>query len=211
MDHYVVTIQRQFGSMGRPIAKQMAQILGINFYDRDIVEAAAKKLDLPVDVVKKEEEKATPRLASQDFLRMCFPLDDGTSSTQDDIFIAQKRVIEEIVKKEDCIIVGRCSDFILHDDPNAIHIFIYAPFQARVYHCTHDLGLTEKEAKHMIREVDKARRSYHMRYAGYAPGDPRFKQLLIDSSLFGVEGTAQYLAEGVRRKFGTLNQETETK
>jgi hypothetical protein len=54
----------------------------------------------------------------------------------------------------------------------------------------------------MIHEVDKARRSYHMRYAGYAPGDPRFKQILIDSSFLGVDGTAEYLAEGIRKRFG---------
>ena len=85
MEHYVVTIQRQFGSMGRPIAKKMSEILGIDYYDRDIVEAAAKKLDLPVSVVKKEEERAT-LVPHNPFVRMCFPLDDGTSDTQDDIF-----------------------------------------------------------------------------------------------------------------------------
>ena len=202
MEHYVVTIQRQFGSMGRPIAKKMSEILGINYYDRDIVEAAAKKLDLPVSVVKKEEERAATVITNP-FLRMCFPLDDGTSETQDDIFVAQKNVIRQIAKQETCIIVGRCADFILSDLENSCHIFIYAPYKTRIYNCVHSLGMKEKEARHMIHEVDKARRSYHMRYAGYAPGDPRFKQLLIDSSFLGVDGTAEYLAEGIRRKFGS--------
>lgn len=201
MEHYVVTIQRQFGSMGRPIAKKMSEILGIDYYDRDIVEAAAKKLDLPVSVVKKEEERAT-LVPHNPFVRMCFPLDDGTSDTQDDIFAAQKNVIRQIAEQETCIIVGRCADFILSDMPNSFHIFIYAPYKARVYNSVHSLGLGEKEARHMIHEVDKARRSYHMRYAGYAPGDPRFKQLLIDSSFLGVDGTAEFLAEGVRKRFG---------
>ncbi len=72
MGHYVVTIQRQFGSMGRPIARKMSEILGIDFYDRDIVEAAAKQLDLPVSVVKKEEERAHTQYPNP-FSRMCFP------------------------------------------------------------------------------------------------------------------------------------------
>ncbi len=108
MGHYVVTIQRQFGSMGRPIARKMSEILGIDFYDRDIVEAAAKQLDLPVSVVKKEEERAHTQYPNP-FSRMCFPLDDGTSATQDDIFEAQKKVIRQIAEKETCIIVGRCA------------------------------------------------------------------------------------------------------
>ncbi len=176
MEHYVVTIQRQFGSMGRPIAKK-------------------------ISVVKKEEERAT-LVPHNPFVRMCFPLDDGTSDTQDDIFAAQKNVIRQIAEQETCIIVGRCADFILSDMPNSFHIFIYAPYKARVYNSVHSLGLGEKEARHMIHEVDKARRSYHMRYAGYTPGDPRFKQLLIDSSFLGVDGTAEFLAEGVRKRFG---------
>ncbi len=210
MKHFVVTIQRQFGSMGRPIAKRMSEILGVEFYDRDIVEAAAKRLEMPVDVVKEEEERAKPQPSSDRFLRMCFPLSDGTNSTQDEIFRVQKSVIEEIAKRESCIIVGRCSDFILGNRPDCMHIFIYAPYKKRVYYSIHELGLGDKEARHMIHEVDKARRSYHMQYAGFAPGDPRFKHLLIDSSLFGIEGTAQYLAEGVRRKFADDPEETET-
>ncbi len=70
MMHYIVTIQRQFGSMGRPIAKKMAELLGISFYDRDIVEAAAKKLDIPVSVVREEEERAQS-ITPNPFVRMC--------------------------------------------------------------------------------------------------------------------------------------------
>lgn len=198
--HFVVTIQRQFGSMGRSIAKRMSEILGIEYYDRDIVEAAARKLDLPVSVVKEEEEKAEPQPLNP-FLRMRFPLDDGTSETQDNIFLAQKNVIRRVAQEHSCIIVGRCADFVLGDMENSMHIFIYAPYKKRVWNCVHELHMEDKEARHMIHEIDKARRSYHMRYAGYAPSDPRFKDLLIDSSCFGVEGTAQFLADGVRRKF----------
>lgn len=78
---YVVTITRQFGSMGRPIAKKMAEKLGIEYYDRDIVDQAAKKLNLPVSVVDEVEETAKKVKASP-FARMMFPLGKGTSNTQ---------------------------------------------------------------------------------------------------------------------------------
>ena len=89
MEHFVVTITRQFGSLGRPIARQMSEILGIDYYDRDIVDQAAKKLKLPISVVDQEEEKAVKQ-AVNPFSRMIFPLGKGTSNTQDKIFDTQK-------------------------------------------------------------------------------------------------------------------------
>lgn len=200
MEKFVVTITRQFGSLGRPVAKRMSEILGIEYFDRDIVDQAAKKLKLPVSVVNQEEEKAAKPDISP-FSRMMFPLGKGTSSTQDSIFEAQKNIIEFLAEKNSCIIVGRCSDFILGEEKNSMHIYIYASYEARLKHCIEDLGMKEAEARRMIKSVDEARNSYHMQYAGYLPDDKRFKDILIDSSLFGVEGTAEFLAEAVRKKF----------
>ena len=200
MEKYVVTITRQFGSLGRPIARKMSDILGIEYYDRDIVDQAAKKLQLPVSVVNQEEERAVKQ-AVNPFSRMMFPLGKGTSNTQDKIFEAQKNIIQFLAEKDNCIIVGRCSDFILSEVENSIHIYIYASYEARLKHCITELGMEEAEARRMIKSVDEARDSYHMQYAGYLPDDKRHKDILIDSSLFGVEGTAEFLAEAVKKKF----------
>ena len=201
MSKYVVTITRQFGSLGRPIAKRMSELLGIEYYDRDIVDQAAQKLKLPVSVVDQEEEKAAKQIKNP-FSRMQFPLGKGTSSTQDDIFEAQENIIKFLAEKDNCIIVGRCSDFILSEVENSMHIYIYASYEARLRHCIEDLEMEESEAKRMIKSVDEARDSYHMQYAGFLPDDKRHKDILIDSSLFGVDGTAEFLADAVRRKFG---------
>ena len=199
--NYVITITRQFGSMGRPIAKKMAQKLGIEYYDRDIVDQAAKKLDLPVSVVDENEESAK-KIVTNPFSRMKYPLGKGTDSTQDKIFEVQQNIIKFLAEKETCIIVGRCSDFILSDMENVMNICIYAPYEDRVQHCVNDLHLEINEARKMIVEVDEARDSYHMNYAGYLPDDKNHKDIMIDSSIFGVEGTADYLVEAVRRRFG---------
>ena len=200
MEKYVVTITRQFGSLGRPIARKMSDILGIEYYDRDIVDQAAKKLQLPVSVVNQEEERAVKQ-AVNPFSRMMFTLGKGTSNTQDKIFEAQKNIIQFLAEKDNCIIVGRCSDFILSEVENSIHIYIYASYEARLKHCITELGMEEAEARRMIKSVDEARDSYHMQYAGYLPDDKRHKDIMIDSSLFGVEGTAQFLADAVKKKF----------
>lgn len=197
---YVITIARQFGSMGRPIAMRMSEKLGITFYDRDIVDEAAKKLNLPLSVIQENEESATD-LVSNTFTRMAYPLGRGTSGVQDKIFEAQQNIINFLVDRESCIVVGRCSDFILGEMENAIHIYIYAPYKARVKNSVENLGLTEEETKKLIVKVDTARDSYHKHYAGYLPDDKSFKDILIDSSLLGVEGTADYLVELVKRKF----------
>ncbi len=204
MSHYVVTITRQFGSLGRPIAKKMSEILGIEYYDRDIVDQAAEKLKLPVSVINQEEEKAVKQ-AVNPFSKMMFPLGKGTNAVQDDIFDAQKNIIEFLAEKDSCIIVGRCSDFILSEMENSIHIYIYASYEARLEHCIKDLGLEEDEARKMIKSVDEARDSYHMQYAGFLPDDKRHKDIMIDSSLFGVEGTAAFLADAVKRKMQELD------
>ena len=198
---YVITITRQFGSMGRPIAKRMAEMLGIEYYDRDLVDQAAEKLNLPVSVSKEVEEKANS-LAKNPFFRMASPLGSGTTTTQDKIFEAQQNIIKFLAEKETCIIVGRCADFTLSEMENAIHIYIYASYEARLEHCIKDLGMEETEARRMMAAVDKARESYHVNFTGYTPDDKSHKDILIDSSLLGVEGMAEYLVELVKKKFG---------
>lgn len=201
-DNYVITITRQFGSLGRPIAQRMSEKLGIEFYDRDIVDKAAQKLSLPVSKVNEEEESAKkiPTLRNG-FARMAYPLGKNITETQDKIFESQKNIINFLVEKESCIVVGRCSDFILSEHPKAMHIYIYAPFKDRVKNSVDELKMDEQEAIKMIKAVDEARESYHMHYAGFTPGDKNFKDILIDSSFLGVEGTADFLVDIIRKKF----------
>ena len=149
---YIITINRQFGSLGRPIARLLSERLGINYYDRDIVDQTAKKLNMPVSEISELEESVNAGLFS-----MKYPLGMGTTDVQDKIFAEQRRLIEKIASKESCIIVGRCADAILNEYPNLLKIFIYSPKEARQRVCVKDFQMTETEAKRMILEVDKAR------------------------------------------------------
>lgn len=193
---YIITITRQFGSLGRPIAREMSEILGIEYYDRDIVEATSKKMNLAVSTISKHEEQYSNNLFS-----MLLPLGSDSITKQDEIYNVQKGIIRELAEKESCIIVGRCADYIFRDNRNTINIYIYAPIEARYKNCVEVLGMKPEEATKMIYKVDKARTAYHKRYAKYAPGDPDSKQIMIDSSLLGVKGTAEVLCDIVKRKF----------
>ena len=194
---YIVTITRQFGSLGRPIAREMSEILGIEYYDRDIVEEPSKKMNLPVSKISEHEETYSTNLFS-----MLLPLSSDSIAKQDEIYNVQKQVIREMAEKESCIIVGRCADYIFRDHRNVLNIYIYAPVDARYKNCVEVLKMKPEEATKMIYKVDKARTAYHKRYAKYAPGDPDSKQIMIDSSMLGVRGTVEILAEIVRRRFG---------
>lgn len=194
---YIVTITRQFGSLGRPIAREMSEILGIEYYGRDIVEATSKKMNLPVSKISEHEETYSTSLFS-----MLLPLGSDSIAKQDEIYNVQKEVIREMAEKESCIIVGRCADYIFRDHRNVLNIYIYAPVDARYKNCVEVLKMKPEEATKMIYKVDKARTAYHKRYAKYAPGDLDSKQIMIDSSMLGVKGTAEVLAEIVQRRFG---------
>lgn len=196
MEQYVITISRQFGSMGRTIAQHLSEELGIEFYDRDIVEATAKRMGESVKAISNAEESA-----GSFFLKKKYPFKMGIYSISDEIYAVQKNIIRDMAQKQSCIIVGRCADSILQDIPNHLNVYIYAPFEARLYNCTHDLMMDEATARKMIKEVDTARTNYQRKYCPEVKSVFDNKDLMIDSSKFGIDGTVKLLAGIVRERW----------
>ena len=196
MEQYVITISRQFGSMGRTIAQHLSEELGIEFYDRDIVEATAKRMGQSVKAISNAEESA-----GSFFLRKKYPFKMGIYSISDEIYAVQKNIIRDMAQKQSCIIVGRCADSILQDMPNHLNVYIYAPFEARLYNCTHDLMMDESTARKMIKEVDTARTNYQRKYCPEVKSVFDHKDLMIDSSKFGIDGTVKLLSAIVRERW----------
>ena len=196
MEQYVITISRQFGSMGRSIAHKLSEMLEIEFLDRDIVEATAKRMGLPVSVISEQEESSKLKF----FPRM-YPLGIGIPNLKDEIFNVQKNIIMDFASKESCIIVGRCADSILCGTENLLSVYIYAPYEARLKNCTDILQMDLKTAKRMIREVDAARENYHRTYCPDWTGPFDYKHIMLDSSRFGIDGTAKIIADIAREKW----------
>ncbi|MCM1264109.1 MAG: cytidylate kinase-like family protein [Butyrivibrio sp.] len=192
-ERFVITISRQFASLGRTIGKNMAKELGIGFYDRDIVEETARRMNLPVPEISMAEEKA-----GFIFENRKYPLGMGLVSMKQEIFHVQSNIIRDLAKKESCIIVGRCADVLLKDYKNVFNIYIYAPYESRLRNCVESLGMDEKTAKNMIREVDRARELYRLRYCEGVKEVFDYRDFMIDSSRFGAEKTAQILCKVVR-------------
>lgn len=205
MENYVITISRQFGSMGRPIARRLAQLLDISFYDRDAVEERARRERLPVSIIKDLE-----RAAQDPYFMMKYPLGNGPSAVQYQLFQRQKEIVQEFADQGSCVFVGRCADYILENRANHIRIFIYAPLQNRIKVCMERFGMDEKTARMMTITVDRARQDYHMTYARYMPHDIQHKDILINSQMLGLEKTACLLRDMVLAKLEIAAGKEET-
>lgn len=199
MENYVVTVGRQFGSMGRPIAKKAAEMLNINYYDRDIVEEVAKRMGAPLSLISREEEEARHRFGT--YGKMLFPLGNGTTQLQDRIFSVQKCVLQDFADEGPCILVGRCADYLMQNRKNLLRVFICSPLESRISNCVEFFDMTPEKAKKMCADVDRERKAYHRHYAGYDPMSTEKTDLMISSAALGIEGTADFLVEMIRRRF----------
>lgn len=196
MDKYVITISRQFAALGRTIAQKMSEELGIEFYDRDIVEHTAKRMGLPVSEISKEEERA-----GNFWDEKRYPLGMGPASMQEELFQIQSNIIKDLASKESCIVVGRCSDYCLSGMERVLNIYVYAPVEKRVENCTEIFGMDEKTARKMIQDVDKAREIYRKKYCNNVRDFFDNRDICVDSSRFGAEKTASILCGIARSVF----------
>ena len=195
-DNYIITIARQFGSLGRKIGKELAKELDIAYYDRELIEKAAESMGLPVSSLAQFDDKM-----SGTFQKMLYPLGISSSATQSKLFEVQKTLILEAANKSSCVIVGRCADYILKDYPNVLNVFIYADYDHRLANCVNDLHLYPETAKTLMNDVDKARKLYHKFYTGCSFESIQSKNLLIDSGAFGLDGSVKLLKEATIQKF----------
>jgi cytidylate kinase len=125
----------------------------------------------------------------------------GVPNLKDEIFEVQKNLIRDFASKDSCIIVGRCAEGILSDFENRLSVYIYAPYEARLKNCTDILQMDLKTAKRMIKEIDAARENYHKIYCPNYTSPFDYRDIMLDSSRFGIEGTAMVIAEIVRKRW----------
>ena len=198
-EHYVITISRQFGSLGRPIAQKTAELLGVYFMDRDIVEETSKRMGLLASEIGDREESSKNR-----YYYMKFPLGVAPQSIEDEIFQVQSSIIRDCAASRDCIIVGRCAEYVLREKKRRLSFYIRAPYEARLNNCVEQLHLKSGEAERMIHDVDLARARYRRRYVKNLEGISEYTDcdIVLDSSRFGVETTAELIAASAKTVLG---------
>ena len=203
----IYTIGREFGSLGKQVGQDLAKRLGIKFYDKELLQKAAKESGLCEEIFESHDEKPTNSFL---YSLVMDTYTGGSYSTapfldmplNHKVFLAQFDAIKKIAANESCVIVGRCADYILEDIPNHLNVFVYAPEEARLKNCVENLQMDPQTAKKMMRDVDAARNRYHKAYIPGWQSVFDHKDLMIDSSRFGIDGTAKILADIVRNQWG---------
>lgn len=185
----VITIGRSFGSNGREIGERLANALGIGFYDRNLIDMAAKKSGMDRAVVGNADEKLLGR-----FLELAPGLELVQDNPNERIYRAQAEVIRTIVKRgESCVIVGRGADYVLRNRHEVLKVFVYAPFERRVENVMERYNFKKDEAEKVIRHMDKTRRNYYEYFTDRNWDQKEGKDLLVDSSEFGVQGSVELI------------------
>lgn len=164
MNNRIITIGRQFGSNGRKIGAALADRLGIHCYDKDLISLAAEKMDIPPDQLSLVDEKREKPWAYQTDLDSKLDRQYRYEHIDEQLFEAQSEVIRRLARTEDCIIVGRCADYILREMKTCRRLFFYAPYDVRVGTIMERYTLDPRAAEKLMRKVDKDRSYYYNYY-----------------------------------------------
>ena len=200
----IITISREFGSGGRELGKRLAQELGIAYYDREIVTAIAQRSELAEDYVGQILENRImtyyPITIASSFAAM--PPTDTLHYVNHSIYAAQNDIILELGQKSDCVIVGRCADYILAEQ-KPFDIFVYADMASRMARCRakggEDAGLSDRELQKKIQSIDKSRAQYYRFYTGRTWGDRYNYDLCVNTSGRDIGELAKAIAHTIAK------------
>ena len=204
----IITIGRQYGSAGKEIGLTLAERMGVKCYDKELLDRAAKESGLCQELFEHHDEKPTSSFL---YSLVMDTYSTGYSSAafadmpiNHKIFLAQFNSIKELAKEGSCVIVGRCADYALADDPNLLAVFMNAPLKARIRRIAEKYDLTDAKAKDLIQKTDKKRASYYNYYTNKKWGDAASYHYCLDSSYLGVQGTVDLLKFLVDKKEGKV-------
>lgn len=191
----IINIGRQFGGGGRGVAYELGKKLNISVYDREIISQAAKDSGFSAEFFKERDEKR----GFFSFTEI-FGFGDTENYMSDrGIFKLQSQTIEKIAEQGSAIIVGRCADYILRENENTLNVFLTSPLEVRAERIASRQGMSLEEAKAKAQEKDKKRAEYYNYYTFGEWGVAGNYDLCIDSSILGIEGTADFIIDFARK------------
>ena len=205
----IITISREYGSGGRLIGKLVAESLGYDFSDKELIDMAAQESGLSPDFIKKTEQNLSSGFLYNLLLGSSYSgTANGASSingTQmlplaDQVFNAERKVILDLAKKGNCVIVGRCADYILNtsdeiDSKSLLNVFIYGNLEEKLKRIENLYKEPEQAAKKTIQQIDKRRANHYNTFTEATWGDRKNYDIMINSSTAGIEETARLISE----------------
>lgn len=194
----VITVSREFGSGGRTIGRLVADKLGWSFYDKEIVNAVAQKSGFAEKFIEENGEYANVNSSLLFNLSVGAGAESGVLSLYDEIFNAQSQIIRDAAEKGNCVIVGRCADFILSDRDDCLNVFIYSDTESRKKRIIEVYGENNKPIEKRIRDKDKRRKVYYKSFTGNKWGEMKNYHLAINSGRISLEKCADMIVEAVK-------------
>ena len=198
MANKIYTIGREFGSGGREVGEKLAAKLGIKLYDKELLQQAAKDSGFCEEIFENHDEKPTNSFLYSLVMDTYSVSGYSTAPFLDmplnhKVFLAQFETIKKIAEKESCVIVGRCADYALSDNPDCINIFIHADLDVRIKNVSKNLNITENKARDIINKTDKQRASYYNYYTSKKWGDSKSYNLSLDAGKLGTDNCVEMI------------------
>ena len=202
MKHIIINIGRQLGSGGHDIGRMLALDFQAKYYDREILNLAAKESGLSEKIFEQNDEK---KGFFRGLLNLGVPNLGGGSDkpglTQESLFQFQSDAIQKAAKEGSCVFVGRCADYVLRDFGNTVNVFITASMGYRIEQIMNKQHLDFEAAQKFIEQKESSRAAYYNYYTGKKWGAAESYDLCIDSSVLGFVETEKLIAEFIRKKF----------
>lgn len=197
----IITISREFGSGGRELGRRLAEALHIAYYDQEIVKELMERTGFALDYVRQAEERIPVPLLPITTARTFGIGNNSAIEQQLSIYNHESDIIKELAEKSDCVIVGRCADYVLRDmDP--VRIFVYADIESKLARCREKgpdaKDMTDRELRQRINSVDKKRSRYYQFYTDNIWGDKENYDICINTSARDIKRLSLLLAELVK-------------
>ena len=189
----IITISREFGSGGRTIGKLVAERLGYQFYDRELVNKVAERSGFSPEFIEESGEYASAKSSLLFAMATAGQYSADGLSMHDRLYIEQTRCIEELAEQGKCVIVGRCADYILRDNKDCLHVFIHADMASRAKRIVERYGEKDKSPEKRLAEKDQKRRVYYKNYTGRNWGQAQNYDLCLNSGVLGEEACVELI------------------
>ena len=194
MAYQIISINREFESLGSEIAQEVASRLHIPYVDKFLITAAAEKSGFPVAHIEARDESLASRFEySQAQASHLYGISDTHLTTNSQVALHQFDIIRELAEEGPCVIVGRCANVILRDRADVLDVFIHASTDWREKNAMERLGLDEKQARKMVKNTDKARRKYYRHFTGLEWHEPDSYHLVLNSERMGIEACVELI------------------
>ena len=189
----IITISREFGSGGRTIGRLVAEQLGYQFYDRELVNKVADRSGFSPEFIEESGEYASAKSSLLFAMATAGQYSADGLSMHDRLYIEQTRFIEELAEQGNCVIVGRCADYILRDNKDCLHVFIHADMENRAKRIVERYGEKNKSPEKRLAEKDQKRRVYYKNYTGRNWGQAQNYDLCLNSGVLGEEACVELI------------------